>query len=88
MKDPVYLKEFAVDWNSRQFNFWQPDADWFLLNNEKTVWQKLIYMHNNPMQKHWDLADDPVKYPYSSAKFYETGVNDFEFLFDFRDYRK
>jgi|SRR5687767_4847389 len=85
-KDPAYLKEFAVDWNSRQFNFWQPDADWFLLNNETTILQKLNYMHNNPMLKHWNLVDDPVKYPYSSAKFYETGINDFDFLFDFRDY--
>jgi REP element-mobilizing transposase RayT len=84
-KDPAYLKEFAVEWNSRQFNFWLPDADWLLLNNEATLLQKLNYIHNNPMQEHWNLVDDPIKYPYSSAKFYETGINDFDFLFDFRD---
>jgi hypothetical protein len=38
------------------------------------------------MQKHWSLVSDPVKYPFSSTKFYETGVNDFDFLFDYRDY--
>ena len=85
-KDTGILNEFAVGWNSRQYNFWQPDADWFLLNNESTVLQKLNYMHVNPMQKHWSLINDPIKYPFSSAKFYETGVNDFDFLFDYRDY--
>ena len=85
-KDPAILNEFAVEWNSRQYNFWQPDADWFLLNNEPTALQKLNYMHANPLQKHWNLVDDPVKYPFSSAKFYETGVNDFDFLSDYRDY--
>ena len=85
-KDPALLKEYAVEWNSRQYNFWLPDPDWFLLNNEVTVLQKLNYMHSNPMLKHWNLVDDPIKYKYSSAKFYETGINDFEFLTDFRDY--
>ncbi len=86
-KDPTLLNEFAGEWNSRQFNFWQPDSDWFLLNNESTVLQKLNYMHSNPMQKHWGLTGDRVKYPFSSAKYYETGINDTDFLLDFRDYR-
>lgn len=85
-KDPAALKEYVVEWHSRQFNFWQPNADWFLLNNESTILQKLNYMHTNPMQKHWNIIDDPIKYPFSSAKFYETRVNDFDFLFDYRDY--
>ena len=85
-KDAGLLKEYAVEWNSRQYNFWLPDPDWFLLNNEATVLQKLNYMHNNPMLKHWNLVDNPIKYKYSSAKFYETGINDFEFITDFRDY--
>lgn len=38
------------------------------------------------MQKHWNLIDDPIKYPFSSARYYETGVNDFDFLFDYRNY--
>jgi hypothetical protein len=84
----LFKKEYAVDWNSRHYNFWVPDADWFLLNNESTILQKLNYMHENPMQKHWILIDDPLKYPYSSAKFYGTEINDFEFLTDFRDYKR
>ena len=32
--------------------------------------QKLTYIHNNPVQLHWQLADTPEEYPWSSARFY------------------
>jgi hypothetical protein len=36
----------------------------------KFLYQKLDYMHNNPVQGKWALVDDPARYPYSSAGFY------------------
>ena len=42
--------------------------------------QKLEYLHNNPCQPHWQLAELPEDYKYSSARFYELGVNEFDFL--------
>lgn len=33
---------------------------------------KLDYMHRNPCQGKWMLADDYTKYAYSSAAFYEN----------------
>ena len=38
------------------------------------------YIHNNPVQGKWLLADCPADYYYSSAKFYEEGVDDFGFV--------
>jgi len=35
--------------------------------------QKLEYVHHNPVQPHWQLADSPEAYPWSSARFYVTG---------------
>jgi REP element-mobilizing transposase RayT len=35
--------------------------------------QKLDYVHHNPLQVHWQLADTPEKYPWSSARFYVAG---------------
>ncbi len=35
--------------------------------------QKLSYIHNNPCVGKWRLADNPVDYAHSSAKFYITG---------------
>jgi hypothetical protein len=33
--------------------------------------QKLEYVHNNPLAKHWSLADVRADYRYSSACFYD-----------------
>jgi putative transposase len=35
--------------------------------------QKMEYLHNNPLQPHWQLADYPARYVWSSARFYLTG---------------
>ena len=35
--------------------------------------QKLDYVHNNPLQDHWRLAETPEDYPWSSARFYAAG---------------
>jgi putative transposase len=32
--------------------------------------QKLDYIHHNPLQPHWRLAEQPEQYPWSSARFY------------------
>jgi putative transposase len=32
--------------------------------------QKMEYIHNNPCQPHWNLAERPEIYPWSSARFY------------------
>lgn len=41
---------------------------------EKFLHQELDYMHSNPVSGKWTLVDDPMKYPYSSAAFYELGT--------------
>jgi putative transposase len=84
--NPNDLSNYIVNWRTRKYNFWQPEPDWFLLFKEKTTFQKLNYIHNNPLQKHWNLVNDPVNYMYSSAKFYETGLKEFDFLYHYLDY--
>lgn len=32
--------------------------------------EKLDYIHNNPLQSHWRLAEKPEEYVWSSARFY------------------
>ena len=82
---PNVLKQYRVDWHSRNYNFWQPKADWFLLSQLSTIEQKLNYIHIDPMRGKSSLVNDPAEYYYSSCKFYEKGINDFEFLKDYRD---
>ncbi len=52
----------------------------FELLNKETLKQKLDYIHNNLNAEHWKLCKEPADYYYSSAKFYETGIDDFGFL--------
>ena len=35
------------------------------------VYQKLEYIHKNPVSKKWQLVNDYTDYPFSSAAFYE-----------------
>jgi REP element-mobilizing transposase RayT len=35
--------------------------------------QKIDYLHNNPVQPHWALAERPEDYLWSSARFYMAG---------------
>ena len=72
---PDVLEEYKVEGdNSRSYNFWQTNPDWFLLNKTKTIKQKLHYIHSNPLQAKWALVKDPCDYKYSSALFYDKEV--------------
>mgnify|MGYP001795908321 CR=1 FL=1 len=47
---------------------------------EEVFIQKLIYIHINPIKHPWNLVQRPEDYKYSSAKFYEIGVDEFGLL--------
>lgn len=44
------------------------------------VYQKLEYMHKNPVSKKWRLVNDFTDYPHSSAAFYERGIQQYDKL--------
>jgi hypothetical protein len=44
--------------------------------DQKMVEQKLNYIHKNPVKGKWNLVDDFVLYPHSSAGFYLLGQTD------------
>ncbi len=48
--------------------------------------QKLNYIHNNPLQKHWKLSATPEEYLYSSAKFYADGKDWFDLAERYEDH--
>jgi REP element-mobilizing transposase RayT len=53
--------------------------------SEEFIFQKLQYMHLNPVSKKWNLADDFTDYEHSSASFYEKGVKRYEHLVHLSD---
>ena len=60
--------------NNKQHEVWHESFDWKDCRSNESVWQKLNYMHNNPCSGKWQLADNPIEYIHSSARFYVTGV--------------
>jgi REP element-mobilizing transposase RayT len=78
--NPDELRNYAVIARNKNYEFWQRDSLATELYTIEAAYQKLDYIHFNPLAGHWKLCTDPVAYYYSSARFYETGKDDFGFL--------
>ena len=78
--DAESLEEYSTEQKDRNYLFWQRDPLAILITDKKMAGEKLDYMHNNPLQPHWQLCKEPVDYRFSSAKFYETGEDEFKIL--------
>lgn len=83
---PDMLHMFKVEQTNRRYNFWQTNPDWFLLKYISTIEQKLNYIHCNPLQEKWKLCELPSAYPFSSAEFYASGKNRFDFLHHYSEF--
>lgn len=77
---PETLEFFKVEKIERRYQLWQREALLIKLFTPETVYQKLDYIHNNPCQGKWMLADNPVEYKYSLASFYEKCNDQFSTL--------
>jgi REP element-mobilizing transposase RayT len=53
--------------------------------SEEFIFQKLQYIHHNPVSKKWNLAGDFADYEHSSASFYERGKKRYENLVHVND---
>ena len=79
------LNNFFVDAIDREYQFWERKPLSIDLWTEEVFIQKLIYIHNNPIKDPWNLVQYPEEYKYSSAKFYESGIDDFNLLTHYRE---
>jgi putative transposase len=79
------LNDFAVKAANKKYEFWQRDSLAIHLYSKQVAFQKLDYIHANPLSGKWQLVTDMCDYKYSSAKFYEEGIKEFEFLKDLRE---
>ncbi|MEO6328075.1 MAG: hypothetical protein ABIO55_04050, partial [Ginsengibacter sp.] len=84
--DKENLSGYASEQEDRNYLFWQRDPLAILIRNKKMAAEKLDYMHYNPLQPHWQLCNDPISYRFSSAKFYETGEDEFKLLTHYMDH--
>ena len=84
MNDDPLLTGLKVKAPDRKFQVWERNSLSIDIYSEKVLVQKLNYIHANPVHPKWKLADLPENYQYSSAQFYETGVDEFNILTHFR----
>jgi len=76
------LNKYKVDASNKDYEFWQRDSLAIPLFTRKVAFQKLKYIHNNPLAEHWQLVKHPCDYKYSSARYYELNERNFSFLKD------
>ena len=67
---------YEVNAANKKHEIWQRDSLGIEIYSVKVAKQKLGYIHNNPVNGKCQLAQDYLSYHYSSARFYETGIDD------------
>ena len=77
-KDSPILAYCLVDKKDRQYQIWKRNPLSIELHSETVFLQKLEYIHYNPVLS--GLCKFPEDYYYSSALFYEKGIDDFNIL--------
>jgi putative transposase len=76
--NPTLLESFKVNAKDRMYQIWERNPLTVDLFSPKVFHQKIDYVHFNPVEA--GLCVNPEDYYYSSAKFYATGVDEFNML--------
>jgi REP element-mobilizing transposase RayT len=53
--------------------------------SKEFIYQKLNYIHHNPISGKWNLVNDFTDYIHSSASFYENGIKKYKHLVHIND---
>lgn len=72
--DTKLLEKIRYRKGKQVFKIWQDRFDELYLESKELLELKMDYIHNNPLQEHWNLVKEPKLYEYSSALFYEEGI--------------
>jgi len=78
--DRDLLRQFEVNAKDRQYQLWERNPLSIDIYSRNVFIEKLNYIHHNPVQGKWNLCRYPEDYKYSTAKFYETGKDNWGFL--------
>ena len=78
--NPELLEQFKVNVKDRAYQIWEHRPLSVNLWSRDILKQKLDYIHNNPIQEKWRLAEIPENYYYSSARYYFLNIDDWGFI--------
>ena len=79
-KNPKALDNYRVNAQNKQYEFWQRDSFAMKIESRKFLIKKIEYIHKNPLAKKWNLCRNIIDYNFSSAKYYELGIDDYNIL--------
>ena len=74
----MFLEQFKSTQKDRSYHFWKRRPLAIELFTNHVFEQKLNYIHENPVTA--CLVNNTIDYRFSSAKFYETGIDEFKIL--------
>lgn len=83
--DIEQLQHFKSTQGDRKFQIWERRPKWITITDRNMAFNTLHYIHNNPLQQHWNLCLKPADYRFSSAAFYEGLPNEWAFLSHIHD---
>ena len=75
---PEVLKLFISTQKDRDYHFWKRRHLPIDLYTPAVFEQKIDYIHNNPITA--GLCELPEQYPFSSARYYHDGVDEWKIL--------
>lgn len=73
-------KQYQVNTANKDHQIWKKHSLSIEIFSRRFAKQKLDYIHFNPVMGKWKLSKDDLDYFFSSARFYETGLDEFGFL--------
>ena len=72
-KSLLFLRQAAVKCRGQKYKVWEDGYDARDIFTPDFLRQKVEYIHNNPCQPYWRLAEFPENYLWSSARYYLSG---------------
>ena len=75
---PNVLEHFKVNAKDRTYQIWERNSLSIELRSNETFFQKLNYIHENPVKA--NLVNNAEEYTYSSASLYKNNVTKWNFL--------
>jgi len=85
INNPAELKQFEIETTKNTYQFWQKNQQAKRIHSQSLMYEKIDYIHQNPVHGKWKLVNEASDYLYSSALYYKSGIDKFGILTNVED---
>tara|TARA_Y100001972_G_scaffold127530_1_gene184619 strand:+ start:2537 stop:3109 length:573 start_codon:yes stop_codon:yes gene_type:complete len=82
---PGILKFFYSGKGIGKYQIWKKEPKLIELRSKLHIKEALKYVHENPAFDRWDMVKSCIDFKWSSARFYESGIDPFGFLSHYQE---